>query len=471
MQKLHVELKNLPVDAPQVHCSKSFVLNREETLSVRGKVLACNNLDVDLRQHTGGQPLRIADIVYVISLNGEPLMPTVQQHSRKLIRKGRAKVIRRNPFTIRLLCASGSKTQSVTLGIDAGYSHIGFSAVTEKKELISGEVTLRKDVSKGLTERRMYRKNKRNKLWYREPRWQNRVSTKKKGWLAPSIKHKLDAHISLIEKIKSLLPISKVIVEVASFDTQKMQNPEIGGVEYQQGELRGYEVREYLLEKWGRKCAYCGKSNIPLEIEHIVPKLRGGTNRVSNLTLSCHRCNQKKGIKTATEFGYPEIQSEAIQTLKATAFMNMVKQRMVDLLDCESTYGYITKHDRIKLGLEKSHRNDAFVIASGNGQIRSNPFEVIQKRKNNRCLQLNRKGFAPSIRKQRCSIQPKDLVKIENAWTETAGCHCRGTRIMVNKKSISTKLVESVFHVGTLIWRMAIPLTTKVRESPCLNFS
>ena len=120
--------------------------------------------------------------------------------------------------------------------------------------------------------------------------------------MPPSLAHKLQSHIQLIERLKRILPITKIVVEVASFDTQKMVNPEISGIEYQRGELMGYEVREYLLEKWGRKCAYCGKKDVPLEIEHIIPKSRGDSDRVSNLTLSCHECNQKKGNRTAEEF-------------------------------------------------------------------------------------------------------------------------------------------------------------------------
>ena len=136
----------------------------------------------------------------------------------------------------------------------------------------------------------------------------------------------------------------------------------------------------------------------------------------TNLTVTCHKCNQKKGNRTAEEFGYPELQKKANQTLKATAFMNNVRWKMVDHLNCGYTYGYIIKHNRINVGIEKSHSNDTFVIAGGNEQIRILPFEVTQKRKNNRCLQLNRKGFTLSIRRQRYSIQPNDLVKIENSW-------------------------------------------------------
>jgi len=208
------------------------------------------------------------------------------------------------------LYPTGESKQDITLGIDAGYSTAGFSTITDKRELICGKLKLRNDIPELLEQRREYRRNRRNRLWHREPRFNNRG--REDGWLAPSIRHKLEAHIRLVEKLKKVLPITKVIVEVASFDTQKMQIPEIKGIEYQQGELQGYEVREYLLEKWNRKCAYCGSSDVPL-VEHIVPSSRGGSDRVSNLTIACHRCNQKKGNRTADEFGYPEVQNKAKQ--------------------------------------------------------------------------------------------------------------------------------------------------------------
>jgi len=375
-------------------------------------------------------------------------MPCKPAKARHLLKDGKARVIRAVPFTIQLLWDCESNIQTITLGIDAGYSKIGFSAVTDQKELVSGEVTLRRDISKKLTERRGYRRLKRGKLWYREPRFLNRVSTKKEGWLAPSIRHKLDSHIRLIDKIKKLLPISNIVVEVASFDTQKMVNPEISGLEYQQGELQGYEVREYLLEKWRRKCAYCGKKDIPLEIEHIVPTSRGGTDRVSNLTIACPKCNQKKGNKTAAEFGYPEIQKKANRTLKAAAFMNVVRWKLVNALGCQWTYGYITKHNRIKLGLEKSHCNDSFVIAGGNGQQRVTQYGVSQTRRNNRCLQLNRKGFKPSIRKQRYSLQPKDLVSHLGQIMQVGGAHCLGKRVMLGSKSVDINKVRLYRYKG-----------------------
>jgi 5-methylcytosine-specific restriction endonuclease McrA len=445
MQKLSVKLKNTPRNTSQVPCSVSFVLNREETLSVQDKVLADNSSEENQRLSVGGP--KAITLVYVLNKSGDPLMPCTPTKARHLLKIKKAKVISCCPFTIQLFWDCEKNIQQITLGIDPGYKKIGFSAVSDKKELISGEVKLRNDVGKKLTERKMYRRIKRNKLWYRKPRFLNRTSTKKKGWLTPSIQHKLDSHLRFVEKMKGLLPIFKVIVEVASFDTQKMQNPEISSIEYQQGELQGYEVKEYLLEKWGRKCVYCGKTNIPLEVEHIVPKSRGGTNRVSNLTISCHKCNQKKGNKTAQEFGYPEIQKKVKKTLKATAFMNNIRWKIIDLLDCKWTYGYITKHNRIKLGLNKSHSNDAFVIAGGNKQQRSSQYNVNQIRRNNRCLQLNRKGFKPSIRRQRYNFQPHDFIRFNNKIYEVKGVFNKGRYIRLKaKKDINTKIENIVIY-------------------------
>lgn len=190
-----------------------------------------------------------------------------------------------------------------------------------------------------------------------------------------------------MERLKRILPITRVVVEVASFDTQKMQNPEVSGVEYQQGELQGYRIRQYLLEKWNRKCAYCGKTDVPLEVEHIVPKSRGGSDRVSNLTISCHECNLKKGKQTAGEFGHPKVQEQAKESLKAVVFMNAIRWKLVNKLDCDWTYGSVTKYRRSKLGLEKSHTNDAFVIAGGTTQTRAvRIHKVKQVRRQNRSL-------------------------------------------------------------------------------------
>lgn len=402
-QKLSGKLKNIPTNTSLVCSSISSGLNREEILSVQDKVLTDNNLEEN--QLNKGQDLRVP----VLNMRGKPLMPTTPRKARILLKQGKAKVVKRKPFIIQLTIATGETKQDITLGIDSGYSNIGFSAVTDNQEIMSGKLTLRKDMPKLIEQKRNYRRTRRNKLWYREPRFMNR--SKKEGELPPSLQYKLDTHIRLIENLRRWFPITKTVVEVATFDTQKMQNPEITGIEYQRGELQGYHIREYLLEKWGRQCVYCKKKNLPLEVEHIIPKSRGGSSRVFNLTISCRKCNLKKGNQTAKEFGYPEIQKKAKESLKSTAFMNVIRKILAKQINAKETFGYITKYGRIKHDLEKNHINDAFVIANGSTKLRCKPYSVVQTRRNNRSIQMNRKGYKPSIRRKRYKLQPNDLIK------------------------------------------------------------
>jgi len=374
-------------------------------------------------------------------------MPTTQHTGKKLLHEGKAHVVQRCPYTIQLNYATGETTQPIKLGVDIGYTNIGFSATTDKLELISGTLTLRKDVSKKIEEKRIYRRTRRGRLRYRPPRFNNR--TRPEGWLAPSTQHRHDSHVRLVNKIETLLPINYRKIEVANFDAQKMQQPEITGVEYQQGELQGYEVREYLLDKWERKCAYCGKKDVPLEVEHIIPKSRGGTDRVSNLTLSCRKCNLKKGNKTAEEFWHLTIQRQAKLPLKATACLNNIRWRIVEQLAADHTYGYVTKYQRNRLGLEKSHINDAFVITGGTNQERCRPYEVMQVRRNNRSLQTNRKGFKPSIRKQKYQLQPQDLVTYDGKRYKVKGVFNYGTWVRLCDSN-GTVVNTNIKHVKLL---------------------
>ena len=413
-------------------------------------------------------------LVFVLNKHGNPLMPTTSAKARHLLNSGQAVVVKRTPFTIQMLYGSSGYKQDITLGIDSGYTNVGYSAVTSDKELIAGELTLRFDIKRLLEKRRSYRRTRRSRKWYREPRFDNRGIPK--GRFAPSIQHKLDSHIALIEKLKSILPITKIVIEVASFDTQKMQNPEISGVEYQQGELQGYEVREYLLQKFNRKCAYCGKRDVPLEIEHIVPKSRGGSDRVSNLTIACHECNQSKGNQTAKEFGYPKIHAKANKSLKATAFMNFVRSRIVDLLKCGSTYGYITKHDRIELGLEKSHATDAFVIAGGNGQTRSDSI-VIGKQVRRQNRSLYKANFLKGGKLKRNTVKEvKGFKRFDKVKYEDKECFVHGLRSSGQfdirtvdgdhiRDSITCKKLTLLERARGIMQEVrAIPLRTEVRS-------
>jgi 5-methylcytosine-specific restriction endonuclease McrA len=396
--------------------------------------------------------------VFVQDKNGNPLDPTSPARARKLLDRVRAKIVQRNPFIIKIIDRKkeNSYIHNVTLGIDAGYKEVGFSAINEDEELISGVLELRNNISKKLEQKSNYRRNRRHRnTKYRQPRFNNRKNSKPKCWLAPSLRHKKDSHIKLVNKLKNLLPITKVIVEVAKFDQQKMQNPEINGIEYQQGTLQGYNVRNYLLEKFDYKCIYCGKKNIPLEVEHIIPKSRGGSNRVDNLTISCHDCNQEKDNQTAEEFGCPNVQKQAKKTLKSTAFMNIVRWKIVNKLDCEYTFGHITKKKRIKQGLEKTHYNDAFIITGGNDQQRINPTNVIIRRRNNRSIQTNRKSHGRSIRKQKYPLSPGDLVKYENEVCEVKGMFNYGKWVRM-KDSDDNTVNSNVKNVKLVKYRKGL---------------
>ncbi|MHB1471735.1 MAG: RNA-guided endonuclease IscB, partial [Thermoplasmataceae archaeon] len=223
-QKLDRRDTYTPTDAPQVRSSVTLSLNREETLSEQSLKTPSNNPHVDLQSGMTGRDLRVP----VINMRNEPLMPTTPGKARKLLKQDKARVISSSPFTIQLLYATGETKQPVRLGTDSGFKHVGFSVVTERRELISGEAVIRTDIPKLNQEKAMYRRNRRDKLWYRQPRFMNR-GNKKEGWFAPSVDHKLQTHMRLIGKLKRILPISDVIIEVASFDTQKMQNPEMSG--------------------------------------------------------------------------------------------------------------------------------------------------------------------------------------------------------------------------------------------------
>jgi len=456
MQKLQGKFKNTPKDASQVPCSVNFQLNRDESLSAENKVLTCNNPEGNLVQHTGRS---LKAIVYVLNKEGKPLMPCSFAKSKRLVKKGGANVVKRFPFTIQINFECKEEIQSVILGIDPGYQNVGISARTTKKELIRVEVQLRTDINKKLTEKRMYRKNRRNKLWYRQPRWSNRVATKKQGWLAPSVQHKLDSHIRLVKRICKLLPVSKIIVEVANFDIQKINNPDISGVEYQQGSLLGYEnSKSYLIAREG-KCQLCNKESTkgnPFKIHHIIQRKDGGTNSPSNLALLHKKCHDKlheQGLKL-----------KASKQFKAETFMSTVRWKIVEELKnlpTSITFGYITKVKRQESNIEKSHSNDAFIISEGKDQERAVCLNIKQKRKNNRCLQLNRKGFQPSIRKQRYPIQPNDLVKINGKIALSGGVHCKGKRIIVNGKSVNISLLDKwKFNFGSFMGA-AIPPTSK----------
>ena len=305
--------------------------------------------------------------VFVVDAERKPLAPCHPAVARKLLKQGRAAVLRKYPFTIILKEVREAHPQDIRLKIDPGSKVTGMVILHKSKVIWAAELEHRGSIIVArLLKRRQLRLSRRyRKTRYRKPRFNNR--RKPKGWLPPSLESRVANIVTWVNRLVKLCPISAISIELVKFDTQKIQNPEIKGIEYQRGELLGYEVREYLLEKWGRRCVYCGKENVPLEIEHIIPKSRGGTNRVSNLTLACHECNQKKGNLTAEEFGYPEVQRQAKEPLKDAAAVNSIRWAIYERLKetnlpVECGTGGMTKYNRIRLGLPKEHWIDAACV-------------------------------------------------------------------------------------------------------------
>jgi 5-methylcytosine-specific restriction endonuclease McrA len=315
-------------------------------------------------------------MVFVLDKHQKPLMPCSEKRARLLMERGRAVVHRMEPFTIRLKdrTLAQSETEPLRLKLDPGSKTTGMAVMSESGRVVFlGEVVHKKGIKMALESRRALRRTRRSrKTRYRKPRFLNR--TRAKGWLPPSLEARVNQTLNAAAKLRNLLPIAAISTEHVKFDTQLMENPEISGVEYQQGELLGYEIREYLLEKWGRKCAYCGAENVPLEIEHIIPKIRGGSNRLSNLAIACTPCNQKKNSQTAEEFGFPEIQAQARKPLRDAAMMNATRWRLFERLretglPVECGTGARTKMQRIKHRLPKTHYYDACCVGASTPDV------------------------------------------------------------------------------------------------------
>ncbi len=315
--------------------------------------------------------------VFVLGHSGEPLMPCHPARARKFLAAGRARVHRLHPFTIRLTDRAGGSVQPILVKLDPGSKHTGIAIVRQDgddqlvlhlSELDHRGATIRKH----MTQRAMFRRRRRTaNLRYRAPRFNNR--TRRDGWLPPSLMSRVDNIQSWIGRFRRMVPIAGLAQELVRFDMQIMQNPEISGVEYQQGDLAGYECREYLLEKWGRKCAYCGAENTPLQVEHIHPKARGGSNRVSNLTLACRDCNERKGSQPIEAFlaRKPEVLRRILATAKRplsdAAAVNATRWELwrrltATGLPVRTGSGGRTKWNRSRLSVPKSHCLDAACV-------------------------------------------------------------------------------------------------------------
>lgn len=310
--------------------------------------------------------------VYVLNQDSKPLMPCGPAKARRLLREQQARVVKRTPFTIQLLYGSSGYKQPITLGVDAGYKIIGLSAVTEKKEVFSGELQLRNDIVELLSVRKCLRAQRRDrKTRYRKVRSLNRVSMKKAGWIAPSIKYKIETHERIINKIHEILPVTKIIVEVFSFN----KNLNV---------FDKYNIRAYVLHRDNHRCrGRSGCKSKILQVHHIESRKTGG-NAANNLLTLCKDCH------AAYHNGSLKLNLKRGTSVKDMAFMNFMRHRLYKYLEsCYNsvtlTYGYLTKNLRIESGLEKSHRNDALCITGNTSAVRSGgQFLMRQFRRHNR---------------------------------------------------------------------------------------
>ena len=325
-------------------------------------------------------------LVYVLDSKGNPIMPCSSAKARKLLKEGKAKITKRDVFTIQLLYGSSGYKQHITLGVDTGSVTVGLSVTTKEKELFAGEYQLRNDISELLSDRRMYRRARRSrKTRYRKARFINRVRTKTKGWLAPSVEHKIQSHINIVDTLHKILPIKNIIVELANFDIQKINNPDIKGDSYQFGEAYGFEnTKSYILFRDNYTCQHCkGKSkDSKLHVHHIIFRSQGGSNIPDNLICLCKTCHDK------LHNGEIKLNSKGSKKVhKDSTFMNIMKNTLLSRLkthyeDIEITYGYITKQNRYNNSIDKTHRFDALTIS---GNFTAKPLNYVFYMKKVRC--------------------------------------------------------------------------------------
>ncbi|MET0963601.1 MAG: RNA-guided endonuclease IscB [Noviherbaspirillum sp.] len=319
--------------------------------------------------------------VFVLDRCGRPVMPCTEKRARLLLERGRARVHRVLPFVIRLTdrTAGAYAYQPLRLKIDPGSKTTGLAlgrecnagiAILNLFELIRRG----RQISEALTARRNMRRGRRSCYTrYRAPRFLNR--RKPEGWLAPSLQHRVDTTMAWVQRISRWAPVTALSTELVRFDMQAIENPAIAGAEYHQGTLAGYELREYLLEKWGRQCMHCDREGVPLQVEHIHARANGGTSRPSNLGIVCQRCNHKKAARDVREFlsrdpaQLARILAQAKRPLKDAAAVNATRWALFNSLKAtglpvESASGARTKYNRIRLDVPKTHALDTMCVGA-----------------------------------------------------------------------------------------------------------
>lgn len=386
---------------------------------------------------------------------------------RRLLKNSLAHVVCRIPFTIQLDYDTTDYTQPVSLGVDAGSKHIGISATTSEKELYAADVELRNDIVDKLSTRRELRRTRRSRLRYRKARFNNRVSSKRKGWLAPSVENKIQTHLTIVEKIHKFLPITNIVVETASFDIQKINNPIISGSEYQQGEqLDFFNVREYVLFRDNHICQHCkGKSKDKVLNVHHIESRKAGGDSPNNLITLCETCHK------AYHRGEFELNVKRGKSFRDAAFMGIMRWSFYDRLkniypNVSMTFGYITKNTRITNNLPKDHYVDARCI-SGNPVAKPLGYYFYQKKVRCQNRQIHKANFLKGGRKKlnqapflvkgfrlfdlveyqkelyyifgRRSSGSFDIRKLDGTKVNKGSINCKYLRLIATRKSILTE--------------------------------
>jgi 5-methylcytosine-specific restriction endonuclease McrA len=321
--------------------------------------------------------------VFVVDSYCKPLDPVHPGWARLLLKQGKASVYRRFPFTIILkVVVEEPQITPLRIKLDPGSQTTGITVINDAL----GEVVFAaniehcgKEIKKRLDDRRAVRVSRRARLTrYRKPRFQNR--RRKRGWLPPSLESRIANILTWANRLRRYCPITAISQELVKFDLQKMENPEISGMQYQQGTLQGYEIREYLLAKWNRQCSYCAKKDVPLQIEHIQPRAHGGTDRISNLCLACEKCNIAKGTQDIKVFlkSKPEVLkrvlTQAKAPLKDAAAVNVTRWALYEKLKAtglpvECGSGGLTKFNRTTRCLPKDHWCDACCVGASTPEV------------------------------------------------------------------------------------------------------
>lgn len=328
--------------------------------------------------------------IFVMNMRGDPLMPCTQKKARILLKEGKAVIYKYDPFTIQLTYATGETKQDCHIGIDTGSKHIGMAITSENKVLFKGEIELRQDVKSNIDTKHIYRRSRRNrKTRYRQPRFLNRKRSDK--WLLPSLQNRVDHTFHWIDTFCSLVSDPILHIEVGKFDTAKMINPEINGVDYQHGQTYGFfEERYFVFARDNYTCQCCGKSKDKiLQTHHIIYRSNGGTDRVDNLITVCTDCHTSKNHQKGGILYKWQEQHKKVKQYKEPPFMNAIRKRIFARYpNAHTTYGSETTPHRKELGLEKTHYNDAITI-SGITNIKEDPKEwllIKQFRKKKRSL-------------------------------------------------------------------------------------